>query len=297
VHILIVGDASKDGVSGMIDLIAQLCTDKGISKDIYKQRPDRWGDLATSIADLVIVVGGDGAILGTARALAGNQIDVIGINFGKIGFLASVERAEAIAWLDKIMPLMSDYALNTSLSVRWKLQATIVRKEKQVVKSHALNEVVIRASEPKTIGVHMEINGAQATLYRGDGLIISTPTGSTAYALSAGGPILQPEMKAFVICPICPHSVANRPLVIDSTGHQIALSVDGDSTVVMSLDGQENHVLEPGDRIYVSESYHALRLRVPKTWNYYNILASRLMWSGHTPEGSGGIQYGSPNPQ
>jgi NAD+ kinase len=129
----------------------------------------------------------------------------------------------------------------------------------------------------------MSINGHSATRYRGDGLIVSTPTGSTAYSMAAGGPILQPEMSAMVIQPICAHSIANRPLVINGNEQKVSLVIEGNPDgVLLSADGQINSPIGPRT-VEITESNRVVNLIVPDEWNYFNILSSKLLWAGHTP--------------
>lgn len=225
--------------------------------------------------DLAIVVGGDGTMLGAARSLAGSGIAVLGINLGRLGFLTDISP-------DEIHPRLGDIlAGHYHEELRTLLHAQIVRDEKVVDEGNALNDVVIHKWDiARMIELDTTINDRFIYSLRADGLIISTPTGSTAYALSGGGPILEPNLPAFVLVPICPHTLSNRPVVVDENS-SIVLTVRGSDSdqAQITCDGQTNFPLLPGDRIHIQRMTHQLRLIHPLDHDHFNTMRKKLRWA------------------
>ncbi|MEA2094773.1 MAG: NAD(+) kinase [Pseudomonadota bacterium] len=224
--------------------------------------------------DLAIVVGGDGTLLNAARSLAEPGVAVLGINLGRLGFLVDVSPEDMTRQLEKI------FAGEYSEEERTLLHATVTRQDKPVDDSTALNDVTIHKKDiARMIELDTWIDGHFLNTNRSDGLIIASPTGSTAYALSGGGPILHPSLEALTLVPICPHTLSNRPIVIhDSSTIEIVIH-QGALQAQISCDGQINVTLDPGDRITVRKHDHTLRLIHPPGYDYFDILRKKLRWS------------------
>jgi NAD+ kinase len=226
------------------------------------------------LADLLIVLGGDGTLLAAARILQGRDVPILGVNLGGLGFLTSVPRDAMYALLEQVL------AGRYQTSERMMLEARVLRGAEVLARQSALNDAVVnQAALARLMDFNVSVGGAFVGRYRADGLVVATPTGSTAYSLAAGGPILQPGLAAFVITPICPHMLTNRPLVIpDSSQLDIEFVADG-SPVHLTLDGQVGIKLGPGDRISISKSPRTVRLIIPPGQTYFEVLRSKLRWS------------------
>ncbi|HPQ94102.1 MAG: NAD(+) kinase [Thiothrix sp.] len=225
-------------------------------------------------ADLIIVVGGDGTLLGAGRLLAETSLPLVGINLGRLGFLVDILPEDLASVLE---PILQGAFIEES---RCMLTGTAMRGDKILGSSVALNDVVLHArDEIRMIEFTTLINGTFVNTQRADGLIVSTPTGSTAYALSSGGPILHPVLEAIVLVPICAHNLTSRPLVVPASCHieiQLRDQYPVDSRV--SFDGQNNIELIPGDRILIETRHEKMRLLHPLNHDYYHILRTKLHW-------------------
>ena len=223
--------------------------------------------------DLLIVLGGDGTILATARSAGEHAVPILPVNLGGLGFLTSVTLEELYPILDQVLQGKN------RISERVLLEAEVIRNGKAVERHRALNDAVLnKGALSRMIDLDLHIDGQFVSSYKADGLIISTPTGSTAYSLAAGGPIVYPVVEAFVITPICPHTLTTRPLVIPDTAR---IEVDfraGDESVYLTLDGQAGVELKPGDRIAVTKAPNKLRLVRPAKKSYFEILRNKLKW-------------------
>lgn len=224
--------------------------------------------------DLIIVVGGDGTLLNAARSLALHDPALLGLNLGRLGFLTDVSPSQMREKLDEIL----DGRYNEE--ERFLLNCRIIRDGEQLSESDALNDIVIHKWDvARMIEVDTYINAAFVNTLRSDGLIVSTPTGSTAYALSGGGPILQPCLDAMVLVPICPHTMSNRPIVIagDSVV-EVVIKGQDHSHAQVSCDGQINLGLVSGDRIQIRKLEHTIRLIHPTDHDYFHTLRAKLNW-------------------
>lgn len=223
--------------------------------------------------DLLIVLGGDGTLLSAARSIGEHDVPILPINLGSLGFLTSVTQQELYPILDAALQE------RTRISDRTLLEAKIIRAGAVAEKHRALNDAVLnKGALSRIFDLDLCVNGDFVSTFRADGLIISTPTGSTAYSLAAGGPIVYPKVPAFIVTPICPHTLTNRPLVIpDSSNIELAFR-SGDEAVYLTLDGQVGVKLESADRISIGKSAHPLRLVRPERNTYYEILRSKLKW-------------------
>ena len=227
----------------------------------------------TARVDLVIVLGGDGTLLATARAFRDSTVPVLPINLGGLGFLTSVKLDELYAILEEVLQGRN------RVSERSMLEAHITRAGKVMARHRALNDAVLnKGALARIIDLDLLVNGEFVCSYKADGLIISTPTGSTAYSLAAGGPIVYPQVPAFVVTPICPHTLTNRPLVIPETSNIEITFRSDDAQVYLTLDGQVGVELEPADRIAIAKSSNPLRLVRPARNTYFEILRNKLKW-------------------
>ncbi|HSX19896.1 MAG TPA: NAD(+) kinase [Gammaproteobacteria bacterium] len=230
--------------------------------------------------DLVIVIGGDGSLLKAARATAANQVPILGINGGTLGFLADVKPQHISHTLGAILD--GEYYEE----FRTMLRATIVQRGITSEPQLALNEVVIHHGDiARLIEFQVFINDVFVVAQRADGLITSTPTGSTAYALSGGGPIVYPTLKVLTLMPMFPHALNTRPIVIDDNS-KIRLVIDPSNTIdaKFSCDGQTHISLMPGDEVLIQANPNHLRLLHPKTYNYFAVLREKLGWNLHPKE-------------
>lgn len=231
--------------------------------------------------DLAIVVGGDGTLLNAARSLVDFQVPILGVNLGRLGFLADVSPAEIPHRLEEVI------AGRFREEERSLLHAQIVRDDRAVTHSDALNDVVVHKRDvARMIELETYLDGRFLNAYRADGLIIATPTGSTAYALSGGGPIIHPALEAVVLVPICPHTLTHRPILIGN-GSEIEILVQAANIThtQVTCDGQVSLALKPGDRILIRKKRRKLRLIHPIHHDYFELLRAKLRW-GAAPEGT-----------
>jgi NAD+ kinase len=223
--------------------------------------------------DLLIVLGGDGTLLSAARLAANRKVPILPVNLGGLGFLTTVSQDELYSILEEI------FSDKHRVSGRVMLEAEIVRDGAIVRKQIALNDAVLnKGALARIMDLELRVDGEYVTTYKADGLILSTPTGSTAYSLAAGGPIIYPIVEAFVITPICPHTLTNRPLVIpDSATIEVDFKAEDDA-VYLTLDGQVGIELMQGDHIRVHKAEEKLLLVRPAKKTYYQILRNKLKW-------------------
>lgn len=227
----------------------------------------------TAASDLLIVFGGDGTLLAASRSMGDRAVPILAINLGGLGFLTSVTLAELYAILEDVL------AERSLMSERTLLEAQVVRGDAKHSKYRALNDAVLnKGALARIVDLDLSVNGEFVCTYKADGLIISTPTGSTAYSLAAGGPIVQPTVAAFVITPICPHTLTNRPLVIPDSSIVDVTFRAGDAPIYLTLDGQVGVELKPTDEIVIRRAEQKLRLLNPPKKSYFEILRDKLKW-------------------
>jgi NAD+ kinase len=226
-------------------------------------------------ADLIVVLGGDGTMLATARLVAGRGTPVLGVNFGTLGYLTEFTDENIFPALEAI--LAGEYAVDP----RMMIEVVVERRGRIVERATALNDAVVNKSAlARIIEIDCWIDDRFVTYYRADGLIVSTPTGSTAYNVSAGGPILMPSMGAFVINPICPHTLSNRPLVVpDTVAIDFTLRPSGEE-VMLTVDGQIGVKLSVSDRVRLRKSPATFDVITPTDRNYFEVLRGKLRWGG-----------------
>ncbi len=270
--ILVLGDLSKkkifDTISGLKPWLEKYVSTKIV--DLSKEKK-----LENFEAEIAVVFGGDGAILSTCRGLGRNQIPIIGVHMGRFGFLAELMEKNVCASLEKI------FAGNYQVRKRMLLLCRIERSGKIMSESMGINEGVIsRSSLSRLVSIKLNIDGEDVATYRADGLIVSTPLGSTAHSLSAGGPILTPDLNTFIIVPICPHTLTNRPLVVSGDVKiemEILSQLEGTG---FTVDGQVFTELEMGDKIKVERSDIEVQMIDTGTRTFYGVLREKLNWGG-----------------
>ncbi|HET7609872.1 MAG TPA: NAD(+) kinase [Gammaproteobacteria bacterium] len=227
---------------------------------------------AAKRADLVIAIGGDGTLLHAARNVAARNVPLVGINRGRLGFLTDVTPEHLRDALDAI--LKGNYLAERRLT----LAARLGKRAK--VSLFALNDIVLQKGDTgRLLDFTTEVDDVYVNTHRGDGLIVATPTGSTAYALSCGGPIIQPNVDALVMVPICPHTLSDRPLVLPSSSEiRVTLDNPGGSEAHVVCDGESLARMSAGDALTISLSKQPVTLLHPREYNYYELLRSKLNW-------------------
>ena len=284
-HIGLIGKSGDSNVSATLRKLvehlesrqARILLDEGIADMLADSgHPVADRDSLARQCDLAIVVGGDGTLLNAARSLAEPGVAVLGVNLGRLGFLVDVSPEDMNEQLQNILAGEFDEEERTLL------HATVTRGDDEISSSNALNDVVIHKKDiARMIELDTWINGQFLNTNRSDGLIIATPTGSTAYALSGGGPVLHPALEAITLVPICPHTLSNRPIVLHDDATIEVVIHPGALQAQISCDGQVNSTLDPGDRITIRKHDHTLRLLHPPGHDYYEVLRKKLRWSEH----------------
>jgi NAD+ kinase len=224
-------------------------------------------------ADVAIVVGGDGTMLGIARQLAAYKVPLIGINQGRLGFMTDISQEGMIAVL---ADMLSGKLESEQRSL---LEGSVIRGGENIFQALAFNDVVVsRGPTTGMVELKVEVDGHFMYNQRSDGLIVSTPTGSTAYALSAGGPLLHPSLSGIVLVPIAPHALSNRPIVVPDAS-TIVIEIMGGRDISVNFDMQSLTSLQYHDRIVIKRSAHAITFLHPQGWSYYDTLREKLHWN------------------
>jgi NAD+ kinase len=278
----VVGRYNTPGIAKPLARLAVFLAARGLS--VYMEtetaaltrlsgiRPASLAELGDSV-DVMIVVGGDGTMLSVARMLAPKKIPLIGINQGRLGFLTDI----ALDDIETALSAMFDGAL--SIEERIMLQAAVVRDDVAVFDNLAFNDVVVnRGGLGGMIDLAISIGDSYVCDLRADGVIIATPTGSTAYAMSAHGPIVHPALRAWSLVPISPHALTNRPIVIGADD-RIAISITGAREATIHWDGHYHHELREDDCIFVQAAPYTVQLLHPSGYDYFAMLREKLHWS------------------
>ncbi|HZV06295.1 MAG TPA: NAD(+)/NADH kinase [Gemmataceae bacterium] len=270
-RILVLGNANRPGVREEVDRLLPFLR-RHCEIDLVDL--DQEKDLSECCADLTLVLGGDGAILRAARQMGYHQTPVLGINLGRLGFLADLSPDELCSIFPRVV--QGDYRITEHLMLECLIESPNGR---QTVLG--LNEIALQSGPPfHMIGLDLIIDGEVVSGYSGDGLIISTPIGSTAHSLSAGGPILGQELSAFVVTPICPHTLTNRP-VVDSADKVYTIAVRRllpTSSLVLVIDGQQHGQLTAEHRVTVRKAPVSFQLVKVPGRSYYQTLRDKLHW-------------------
>ncbi|HOC18997.1 MAG TPA: NAD(+)/NADH kinase [Vicinamibacterales bacterium] len=230
------------------------------------------------LVDLLLVFGGDGTFLAVADRVAesGRDIPILGVNFGHLGFLTEV------AWTGMFASLEAAIAGEAAFDHRLVIRASVRRSGLETARRFALNDVVVtRGALSRIIPLSVTVGGEFVATFHADGLIISSPTGSTAYNLSAGGPIVHPDVDALVLTPIAPHMLSNRPVVIPASTEVVVhpVALDAGQEAYVSIDGQSGQGLEPGDTLHVARHDHPIRLVESSSHSYFEVLRKKLKWA------------------
>jgi len=278
--VAIVGVYSDPRVADPMTLLAEYLTKAGIgvvslpnAAGALKVQAVQEADIPAT-ADLIIAVGGDGTMLHAAGLTGNGWVPLLGVNRGRLGFLADVSPAEMLENLEQILD--GQYSRETRLQ----LDAKITSSDGSQRSAVALNDIVLqRRDTGRMVDIETRIAGRYVNTHAGDGLIIATPTGSTAYALSCGGPIIEPLLDAVVIVPICPHTLSDRPIVIPANlDIEVKLLPRDETKADVTVDGNSLGELEPDDSLLISESDNRITLIHPPGYDYYEILRSKLHW-------------------
>lgn len=232
----------------------------------------------TSLPDdliAILVLGGDGTFLSAARFVGDRDIPLLGVKFGEVGFLAKTLEDHLYEAVEAVFK--GDYIIRK----RARLRIRLVRNGETIMDVDVLNDAVINKSAlSRLASCAVYLDGSYLTTYRADGLIVATPTGSTAYSLAAGGPVVHPAVPSIILTPICPFTLTNRPLLIPDATH-VEIRLEGSpEDIVLTLDGQEGFEMDPGDKILVQKSPNAIQLISFEDQSYFKVLKTRLHWSG-----------------
>ncbi len=230
--------------------------------------------------DAIVVLGGDGTLLGAARKVGCLGVPMLGVNLGGLGFMTEIPLQRLYPTMDRMLQGRLEW------ESRLMLEAAVHRGSNEILRLNALNDVVINKSAlARILNLDVHINDEFLTRFRADGLIVSTPTGSTAYNLSAGGPILHPTLSNIVLTPICPFTLTNRPIILSDTAVlRIEIANEVVEEVTLTLDGQVGFDFHRGDRVLIQRSKKRIRLMKSPYQTYFEILRTKLMWGGGTIE-------------
>lgn len=281
-HVALIGKYHAHGSRSALESIAHFLGTQGCDVSIEQDTASNTGltqypilDVANigASCDLGLVVGGDGTMLGIGRLLAQFGVPLIGINQGRLGFITDIALEDYQSVLGPI--LRGEFEEDR----RWMMQAEVVRDGRCVFNATAMNDVVVnRGATAGMVELRVEVDGRFLANQRADGLIIATPTGSTAYALSAGGPLLHPSIAGWVLVPIAPHTLSNRSIVLADSG-EITVELVAGRDASANFDMQSLATLLHGDRITVRRSEHQMRFLHPKGWSYFDTLRKKLHWN------------------
>jgi NAD+ kinase len=224
-------------------------------------------------ADMIMVLGGDGTLLSVSRHVKREDVPILGVNLGSLGFLTEISIEELPSVLEHV------FENKYEISKRIMLDVVVIREKEKIFELATLNDAVItKDTLARIIDIETYVDDEYLTTIRGDGLIVSTPTGSTGYSLAAGGPIIHPSLKNVVLSPICPHMLTNRPIILPEFVTIRALLLSADERVVLTLDGQIGIPLEYGDEVIMKKSMHTVSLIKSLQRGYFEILRTKLKW-------------------
>jgi NAD+ kinase len=272
-HIGVLAHPLRPQTAPLAEEIAAYLTAQGIDRWVFTRWDEPTVQPRVPGSDVVIAIGGDGAMLRAARACAPHEVPVLGVNMGQLGFLTEISAGDWRGPLEGV--LNGHYWVET----RMMLYAELLRGERVLASGHALNDVVVsRGLAPRTIWLEAYIDRDWTTTYNADGLVIATATGSTAYALACGGPILPPELRNILIVPVAPHLSMERPIVLaEGSTVEVIAAPDNSTEIVLQVDGTYIGHLEPGDRVRVQASPYITRfVRMRERHYFYRSLLDRL---------------------
>jgi NAD+ kinase len=280
-HAALVGKHQAEGIRPVLEEIAAFLMQQGLKVSIERETAQATGiaaphtldlDEIGTACDLTIVVGGDGTMLGVARQLARHDVPLVGINQGRLGFITDVPIGQVREVLEPLVA--GDYEEEQ----RAMLEGEVWRDERRIFEGLSMNDVVVsRGATAGMVELRVDIGDEFVANLRADGLIIASPTGSTAYALSAGGPILHPGIAGWVLVPIASHTLSNRPIVLPDSG-EIRIGIVAGRDASANFDMQSLASLQHGDQIRVRRSAHRVRFVHPRGWSYFATLRRKLRW-------------------
>ncbi|MDO9400472.1 MAG: NAD kinase [Polaromonas sp.] len=281
-HVALIGKYHAQGSRSALEEIANFLHTQGCEVTLEKDTASNTGLMQYPVldvagvgkhCDLALVVGGDGTMLGIGRQLAQFGVPLVGINQGRLGFITDIAFEDFQAALEPM--LRGEFEEDR----RWMMQAQVVRDGRCVFSATAMNDVVVnRGATSGMVELRVEVDGRFVANQRADGLIIASPTGSTAYALSAGGPLLHPSIPGWVLVPIAPHTLSNRPIVLSDAG-EITVEIVAGRDASANFDMQSLASLLHGDRISVRRSDYQMRFLHPRGWSYFDTLRKKLHWN------------------
>jgi len=291
-HAALVGKFQAEGIRDVLEQIARFLVGRGLAVSVEAQTARNTGmdgypmlsvDELGRQCDIAVVLGGDGTMLGIARQLARYRVPLIGINQGRLGFMTDIP-------IDRMLPALGEILSGKAKTEeRSLLEARVVRAGVEIHCSVAVNDVVVaRGSGAGMAELRVTVDGTFMYNQRSDGLIVSTPTGSTAYALSAGGPLLHPTLAGIVLVPIAPHALSNRPIVVPNTSDIVVEIING-RDISVNFDMQTFTSLQHGDQIMISRSPNTITFLHPEGWSYYHTLREKLHWNEY-PSGDGKLK-------
>lgn len=275
-RVYVVGHAARPGVEAAARRVLETLRGRAT---VAGTEFDGGADLRKVRTDLFLVLGGDGTILAAARRIGDHSAPILGINVGRLGFLSGIHAAELERTLTDVV-----VGGRFEVSRRMALEASVRHADGRTEGPYrGLNDAVVERWDARSLSIELRIDGVVATTYRGDGVIVATPTGSTAHSLAAGGPIVEPQIEALVVTPMCPHSVTNRALVLRSE-QVVELRVGaGSQRPGLAVDGQILVDLAEGATVTVRRSELPVRLAFPSSRTFYDVLRTRLHWAGQPP--------------
>jgi len=275
-----VAHASKPEAMGLLTELSRYLGARGIAT-VCEEHVGKLLDLPFGPAadfgatDLCIVLGGDGTLLHAAYVLDGSPVPVLGINMGSLGFLTEIPRSDVYPMLERV--LAGDFRVEPRMKLRVHLHRGAGAEK--IHDAEVLNDVVIaKGAMARIADLEATIDGVTITSYKADGIIVSTPTGSTGYSLSAGGPILYPTMNAVIVSPICPHTLTQRPIVVPDDREINLRLISETNEMYLTLDGQTGLPMLPGDRVQIKQSKNKLMLVKNPNLDYFSILRTKLRW-------------------
>ncbi len=280
-HVAIVGKHQAPGIRPVLEEIAHFLCTHGVDVSLEADTAQNTGltgydalshDELGRACDLAVVVGGDGTMLGFAREMARYGVPLLGINQGRLGFITDIPIER---WRESLAPVLAgDYEVEP----RTMLEGTVLRDGEPIFSGLALNDVVVsRGATSGMVELKVSVGEQFVANMRADGIIVASPTGSTAYALSAGGPILHPSIAGWLLAPIAPHTLSNRPIVLPDSG-EVRMEIVAGRDASVNFDMQSLASLLHGDTITVRRSEHQVRFLHPKGWSYYATLRRKLRW-------------------
>jgi NAD+ kinase len=280
-HVVIVGKYQARGIRPVLEEIAHFLVGCGLEVSFDRDTAEATGvtdfdalshDEMATRCDLAVVVGGDGTMLGIARDLARRGVPLVGINQGRLGFITDVAIGQ---YREALAPIVEGHYEQESRSM---LEGDVWRDGLKIFEGLSLNDVVVsRGATASMVELRVDVDDDFVANLRADGLIVATPTGSTAYALSAGGPILHPAIGGWVVVPIASHTLSNRPIVLPDAG-EVRIGIVAGRDLSANFDMHNIASLIPGDQVRVRRSAHQVRFLHPRGWSYYATLRKKLRW-------------------